>query len=103
MNRILIFGLLLIVPILAKAQPTLQVEFGKVLADDFSNTSYELDPEAGAVILFDKGQLDFVSDNKGWFDLRLRRHCRIHILKNSGFEVATIGVPLYHRGRWKKE
>ncbi|MBK9690002.1 MAG: DUF3858 domain-containing protein [Saprospiraceae bacterium] len=102
MNRILIFGLLLVVPILLNAQPTLQVEFGKVLAADFSNTSYELDPEAGAVILFDKGQLDFVSDNKGWFDLRLRRHCRIHILKNSGFEVATIGVPLYHRGKMEE-
>jgi hypothetical protein len=102
MRKCLIVGLILSVPILMAAQATLQVEFGKVSASDFSNTSYDLDPDAGAVVLFDKGELDFVTDNKGWFELRLKRHCRIHILKNSGFEAATVGVPLYHRGRMEE-
>ncbi|HRG22563.1 MAG TPA: DUF3858 domain-containing protein [Saprospiraceae bacterium] len=102
MKRNLILCLILLCPLWMTAQATLKVEFGNVSAADFDNTSYPLDPDAGAVVIFDKGQLDFVSDSKGWFDLRLRRHCRIHILKNNGFEAATIGVPLYHRGKMEE-
>ncbi|MFN8319247.1 MAG: hypothetical protein U0V54_07465 [Saprospiraceae bacterium] len=99
MKNTILTLLCVLTPLLTRSQSLLQVDFGKVSAKDFATNVYPIDSTAGAVVLFDKGHIDFVSDNKGDFDVRLKRHCRIHILKNSGFEAATVEIPLYHRGR----
>ena len=99
MKNTMLLLLCVLTPLLSKSQSLLQVEFGKVAPKDFASNFYPIDSTAGAVVLFDKGQIDFVTDNKGSFDVRLKRHCRIHILKNSGFDAATVEIPLYHRGR----
>lgn len=102
MKRVFNYLVVVLFPLVARSQEILKVQFGDVTKQELTKTHYEIDPDAGAVVLFDKGQLDFVADNKGWFDVRLRRHCRIHILKNSGFDAATVEVPLYHRGRYEE-
>ncbi|MBK8850541.1 MAG: DUF3857 domain-containing protein [Saprospiraceae bacterium] len=68
--------------------------FGDVSISDFKQTSYDIDPEAGAVVLFDKGYTEVVTNRKEGFDQKVTRHKRIHILKNSGFDAAEMEIIL---------
>jgi hypothetical protein len=79
-------------------QDKLPVRFGKVTPEDFSVPLNGSDSAAGAVIIADYGTSAFEGDVKGWFTLQFKHSCRIKILKRSGFDAATISIPLYTAG-----
>ncbi len=54
----------------------------------------EFEPDAPAVVLFDKGEVHFVR-NEGGFDIRYKRHKRVKIFKEAAFDQAEIEIPLY--------
>jgi hypothetical protein len=82
----------------AMAQDKTPVKFGKVIPEDFNVMAPDYDTSAAAVILADVGDSHFEGDPKGGVDLFFTRSCRIKILKRSGFDAATLVIPLYSSG-----
>ncbi len=50
------------------------------------------------MVVADFGYSSFEGDARGWFDLVFHRSRRIRILKRTGFDAATIKIPLYISG-----
>jgi len=98
-NRILFAGLCFLLSADARAQDKnqekLPVKFGKVTPEDFNINVAALDTSAGAVVVADYGTSTFEGNREGWFDIVYKHSCRIKILKKSGFDAATITIPLY--------
>lgn len=67
-------------------------DWGKVSAEELSLTGIKEDPEADAVILFDRGEIITTSD----FNMIFKRHRRIKILTEQGKEQADIKVYYWH-------
>src|SRR5579863_1681803 len=85
-------------PLCLRAQDKLPVKFGKVTPDDFKVTAAALDTAAAVVVVADFGSSSFDGNNTGWFDGVFHRSKRIRILKRTGFDAATIMIPLYKSG-----
>jgi hypothetical protein len=85
-------------PLHLRAQDKLPVKFGKVTPDDFKVTAAALDTAADVVVVADFGTSSFDGNSAGWFDLVFHRSKRIRILKRTGFNAATIAIPLYLSG-----
>jgi Domain of Unknown Function with PDB structure (DUF3857)/Domain of Unknown Function with PDB structure (DUF3858)/Transglutaminase-like superfamily len=81
-----------------RAQDKLPVKFGKVTPDDFKVTAAELDTGADVVVVADYGTSTFDGNASGWFNLVFHHSKRIRILKRTGFNAATIEIPLYIKG-----
>jgi hypothetical protein len=82
-------------PLLLRAQDKLPVKFGKVTPDDFKVTAAGLDSSADAMVLADFGTSTFDGNSRGGFDLTFKRSTRLRILKRTGFDAATIKIPIY--------
>ncbi len=72
--------------------------FGKITPADFDLSTQKFDSGAEAVIIADIGSSDFVGNNKGWFSLEFHHFKRIKILSKTGFEAASVSIPLYSSG-----
>lgn len=96
--RVLLIALLVAGNLAAGAQAVPTFKFGKISAEEISSTSYAIDTNAAAVVLADIGSSNIVGNNKGWFSLEFKIYRRIHILKNAGFENATVEIQLYSDG-----
>jgi len=79
------------------------IKFGKVSAADFEPSTYEIDPDAAAVVLADMGSTAIEGNSKGWFSLHYKRMKRVRILKKSGYDIADVEIPLYTSGRSEEE
>jgi len=99
-NRLFPLVALLVVtfPLHLRAQDKLPVKFGKVTPDDFKVTAAALDTAADVVVVADFGTSSFDGNSGGWFDLVFHRSKRMRILKRTGFNAATITIPLYVSG-----
>lgn len=69
---------------------------GRVDKDDFNAQKYNVDQQAGAIVLFDKGYTEFTVTSADVFEQKVFRHKRVLILRNSGFEAATEKIYLYN-------
>jgi Domain of Unknown Function with PDB structure (DUF3857) len=67
---------------------TLKVKFGKISDEELKMTKYDKDPDAAAVILFDKGE----SSTKFGF----MRHIRIKIFNKSAYDHANLQIVYDH-------
>lgn len=89
----LLFLLLIIPMISVYAQP---FRFGRVSAEEFIQGTYEKDPDASAVVLFDYGNTFLNLDTRsGSFNYIYERKIRIQILNEDGFSWADLSIPLY--------
>src|SRR5690349_24432754 len=70
--------------------------FGKVEKAELEMKECDFDKNAEAVVLFEKGQTDFIV-GKG---IDFERHVRIKILNDKGKNAADIHLPYYN---WKNE
>lgn len=86
-----------------QAQEKSPVKFGKISPDDFKTKAYSLDSNAAAVVIADIGSSQIVGNSKGWFSLEFRHFKRVHILKQSGYDIANIEIPLYTNGQQEEE
>lgn len=98
-NRFLVLVLLFPLHFL---QAQLPEDFGKVSQAERELTVYDKDPDAAALVLYERG------DN--YFDVVQSRvrlvkeyRAKIKILKKSGVDEGTISIPLYHNGATKEE
>ena len=70
----------------AQSKEELKVKFGKISEKEMAMTTYEKDPDAPAVILFDKGYISW-----GRFD-SYERHIRIKIFKKEAYDKANFRI-----------
>ncbi len=75
----------------------LNMEFGKINAQELMMESYEKDPDAEAVVLYDSGKSSFPDSDSG-FDVLFERRTRIKILTTAGLKYAEFEIPFYHHG-----
>ena len=94
--------LLLLGPAAGHAQQApvkpVEIKFGKPEPADFEAKNFLGDSAAGAVVLYDFGNTRFRLNGLS-FQLESERTTRIKILKKSGYDVATVEVPLYHQNQ----
>ena len=72
-----------------------KVKFGRISADELTMTTYDKDPDASAIVLFDKGKTTLEYQEGQGFMVVMRRHVRIKILNKKGFDWADFSVPYY--------
>ncbi|MFN8206187.1 MAG: DUF3857 domain-containing protein [Bacteroidales bacterium] len=100
----------LILPLFSQKPPA---KFGKITPEELTVQACPIDSNAGAYYMFDFGISEFYyegtqvrsndpGDKKG-FRLKFKRHFRIKILRNSGFEWANVEIPLYHAGKSRED
>ncbi len=72
------------------------IKFGQPDAKDFRPETFAADSAAGAVVLCDYGRSRLIGYRDG-FRIVFERVTRVKILKKSGYDAATVEIPLYHR------
>ena len=77
----------------AQADP---IKFGKIDERDLTSQNFLADSAASAVVLCDFGRSHFDYAEDG-FRVVFERVTRVKILKKSGYDYATVQVPLYHK------
>ncbi len=88
----------------AFAQDQPNFKFGKVEKQDFVVASPLIDSGTAAIVLADFGKSEFISNpSELTFSLIYRHKKRVKILKNSGFDAATVVIPLYSGSNGKEE
>jgi hypothetical protein len=96
--RTFIFLTLCCVQLTAGAQTKSPVRFGKIAPADFDLSASKYDSGAAVVVIADIGNSSFEGNNNGWFSLQFHHFKRIKILNRSGFDAATVDIPLYSSG-----
>jgi len=56
-----------------------------------------VDSNTNAIILSEKGSVNFIGNNKGWFSHVFKKYARIKILNKKAFDLATVKIHLYMR------
>ena len=70
--------------------------YGDVKPEDFTPTAYEVDSSADAVFLFDGGTVKFEGNNKGFFDVVMKVHERLRLMKKNAFDdLGTVNVTIH--------
>ena len=81
-----------------QAQEKTKVKFGKIAVADFDLSSCKVSPDAEAVIIMDAGESDFVLNAQQQFALEFKKYKRVKIINKSGFDAATVEIPLFTNG-----
>jgi len=71
--------------------------FGQVTDFEKNLRSYDKDPEAGALVLYERGDNYFKVIDR-YIKLVKEYHVKIKILNENEFDQGTIEIPLYHKG-----
>ena len=82
---------------LPAAVKVVKIKFGQPEPADFDAKSFVADSAAPGVVLYDYGSTRFRLKGAS-FQLESDRVTRIKVLKKAGYDLATVEVPLYHRG-----
>jgi hypothetical protein len=95
--------LLLLTCLLPGIAQRLSPAFGTLTDSEKAMTSFEADPEAQAVVLFDVGDSYFFDAENG-YNIRFTRMKRIKVLARAGIEEAsTVSIPFYVESPSKTE
>jgi hypothetical protein len=92
---VLSFVLFMLLAYKSTGQDKASIDFGKVKIADFSIQSPLIDSGTNAVIVYDKCDISFEGNKRGWFSYILKRSVRKLILHKKGFDLATEIVQLY--------
>jgi hypothetical protein len=84
-------------------QDNAPVKFGRVSLQDFTLKSPAIDSNSSAVTVLDQGDISFEGNEQGWFNYVFKRSKRVMILKNKGFDLATVRLLLYKNDDGKEE
>ncbi len=91
-------SMLLLSTLLSFAQSKSVPKFGSIKVEDFSIQSPLIDSSTEVIVLFDIGSSEFIGNTDGDFSLLFKRRQRMLIKKRTGFDDATINIPLYSGG-----
>ena len=96
MNRILVifsFSIFCYAPLMGQMPDN----FGNITNFEKNLTSYDKDPEANAIYLYERGD-NYFKVIKNYIQLVKEYHVKIKILNEDGFDWGTVEIPLYHNG-----
>lgn len=99
---LLLFILFMLLAFKSKCQDQPDIDFGKVKITDFSIQSPLIDSGTNAVVVYDKCDISFEGNKRGWFSYILKRSVRKLILHKKGFDLATEIVHLYQNNDSKE-
>ncbi|MEZ5071837.1 MAG: DUF3857 domain-containing protein [Bacteroidales bacterium] len=94
-KAILVLSQLFLVCLPSLLGQNFSTEWGVIGDAEKQLTRYAKDPDASAVVLFDKGDSYFFYDNVEGYKIRFTRSKRIKILDNAGVDYAEVIVPFY--------
>ncbi len=78
------------------AQENFSQQYGKMTQYEINMTSYEKDPDAEAVVIYENGKTSFVrNESEGRFDLVMTKEVKIKILNQAGIKYANFEIPYY--------
>ena len=77
-------------------QELLNVKFGEISKNDLLVKSYPIDTNANSVVLYEKGDVSFFVNNRGFYSIQYNIFKRIHILRKAGYDLADVEIPLYY-------
>lgn len=86
-----------IIVLFCSAQENFSMEKDRITQYEMDMTEYSADPEAEALIIFEKGDYRFVYSKSEGFLLKMTIHTKIKILSQAGEKYATFEVPIYQR------
>ena len=92
---LLIFSAFLVINLSAQKISPSKYKYGNVKQQDFASKIYNIDSNAQAVVLFDKGTASYETDNADWFNVIYVYHKKIRLLNKNQFDLATVEIPLY--------
>ncbi|MCB2379688.1 DUF3857 and transglutaminase domain-containing protein [Hymenobacter sp. BT635] len=92
-SAVAVLSVCITLPVLGQADP---IKFGKIDEKDLTGANFVADSAAEAVVLCDFGRSRFEPTEDG-FRTVFERVTRIKILKKSGYDWATVRVPLYKK------
>jgi transglutaminase-like putative cysteine protease len=72
------------------------VKFGKITVAELKKKAYEIDSNANAIVLSDRGEAAIEGNSKGWFSINFTHHRVVHILNKNGYSEADVEIPLYN-------
>ncbi|MEL6559863.1 MAG: transglutaminase domain-containing protein [Bacteroidota bacterium] len=70
-------------------------EYGIISDSEWSLQTYEKDPDAGAVVMFDIGSSFYATKKDGDIVIRFKKQKRVKILDETGFEASKVTIPIY--------
>ncbi len=98
-----LFLIILCLPVhVLNAQRNSFLKVSKVKPEDFKLSNPLISTSTNAVIIFDKGDVSFEGNKKGWFSYIYKRVKRILILNNTASDLATVQLMLYKDGENKE-
>lgn len=94
-NRLLLLvALLVAATTVTTAQPKKAYKFGNISAEELAMTQYEADPDAEAVVLYERMLIDYEFVNGSAFQI-VERTRRIKVLKESGTSYGDLKLTLF--------
>ena len=78
-------------------------KYGRISVTNLHVKEYDIDKEAGAVILNKRRDLAIIGNDKSSFSLEDHRHSVIHILNKKSYDEATIQIPLYKNDNFEEK
>jgi hypothetical protein len=99
--KLIFISLIFCLPALMNGQ-YVEPKFGKIEIADLSMTKYDKDTTAGALLLFNNGNTEFILNDEQKFQFIYERHCQIKLFKKSSFPIADISIRLYKSGSSKE-
>jgi hypothetical protein len=78
-------------------------KFGKIEMSELSMPKYDKDTTAGALMLFDNGNTEFILSPENGFQFTFNRHCQIKLFKKSSFPVANVSIRLFKNNNRKED
>lgn len=81
----------------------ISMDYGRVTDYELKMPSYGRDPQAGAVVIYDKGMSRFAEVRELTFNVFFERTTKIKILKESGVEYATFTIPYYQENNIREQ
>ena len=95
MKKLAIQLFILLFPIQTILPQISTMEFGVINQAEINLTTYQPDPQAEAVVLFDIGDSRFIDKLNG-YDIQFTRIRRIKILSRAGIKYSEISIPVYN-------
>lgn len=79
------------------------LEYGVISDTEWNLETYEKDPDAGAVVLFDIGSSFYETKKNGDIFIRFKKRRRVKILDETGFTSSEVTIPMYIFNEKKSE
>jgi len=96
MKKILFFCLIILAVSTTKSQVLYTQEPGKVTQHEITMTSYDKDPDAEAVVLYEVGTTSFRrTEATHSIEMLMEKRIKIKILKQAGIKYANFEIPYY--------